>query len=211
MSRRSLTFPTSILILLIEASSVGDDASVSQILAEMTPESASRPDPRSYASSYGLTALHHAKTAEVARMLIEFGLPVNAKGPLGQTPLHTNCNNPEVLRVMLQNGAGISHTTNDGSTALEWAVVADAVDSVILLVEMGADVHITNANGNTPLHLVTSKRMAELLLSYGARVSAENKEGKIPLETAAERKGEPDFALITELLLDVSEDRGYVP
>ena len=211
MSRRSnvlVSRSNSVLVLLIDASSLGDEASVSQILEQMTPETASRPDPRINSTSFGLTALHRAKTFEVAQVLIDFGVAVSPRGPLGQTPLHTNCDNPEVLRLLLENGAQLSEKTNDGSTVLEWAVVADRLDSVELLVDMGADIHTTNANGNTPLHLVASKRMAELLLSYGARVSAENNEGKIPLETAAERKGEPDFALITELLLDVSEDRG---
>jgi ankyrin repeat protein len=199
-----------VVVLLIEAASLGDDSSVKQILSErlLSVEDISRTDPRPNSTSYGLCALHRAKTAEVARVLLEYGIQVNCRGPSGQTPLHTNCDNPEVIKVLLEKGAQIDAKTNDGSTALEWAVVADSIDAVKLLIEKGANVLTTNKNGNTPLHLVTSKKMAEILLSFGAKVSIENLEGRIPLETAAERKGEPDFAAITELLLDVSEDRG---
>lgn len=200
-----------ILLLLIEASALGDDTAVDKILNEermLNIEEASKPDLRQNSTSYGLTALHRAKTPEVARVLLDFGVDVNVRGPLGQTPLHTCCDNPPVLKLLLERGANVGATTADGSTALEWAVVADSIDSVRLLLEKGANVQSANANGNTCLHLVSSKKMAELLLANGAKVSVENKEGKIPLETAAERQGEPDFAAITELLLDVSEDRG---
>ena len=201
---------SSVNLLLIEAAALGDDSSVTQILSErlLTVEEASKPDLRLNSTYFGLTALHRAKTPEVARVLLDFGVPVNCRGPLGQTPLHTCCDNPAVLKVLLEQGANIAATTEDGSTVLEWAVVADSIDSVRLLLEKGANVQSKNNNGNTPLHLVSSKKMTELLLSFGAKVSIENNEGKIPLETAAERKGEPDFAAITELLLDVSEDRG---
>jgi len=213
MARTSSLFGTqssAVHLLLIEAAGLGDELAVAQILDEklISVEDASRPDTRLHSTSFGLTALHRAKTAEIARLLLDFGVPINCRGPLGQTPLHTCCDNAPVLRLLLERGADITAKTNDGSTALEWAVFADRVESVKLLLEKGANVQTKNKNGNTPLHLVSSKKMTELLLSFGAKVSVENNEGKIPLETAAERKGEPDFAAITELLLDVSEDRG---
>ena len=200
----------SLSVLLLEAAQLGDDTTISHMLEEqlVTVEDASRPDSRTNSPNLGLTALHRAKTAEVARVFLDFGVPIDLRGPVGQTPLHTSCDNPDVLKFLLQRGASVSAKTYDGSTALEWAVVADNLESVRILLENGADIQTTNTNGNTPLHLVTSKKMAELLISFGAKVSSENLEGKIPLETAAERKGEPEFAAITEYLLEVSEDRG---
>jgi ankyrin repeat protein len=67
------------------------------------------------------------------------------------------------------------------------------------LLDAGADIQTRNVNGNTSLHLVCSKNMTELLLQSGAKVSIENNEGKIPLETAMEHKAEPDFVEVADL------------
>jgi len=209
-SSSSLT--ANIVPLLIEAAYLGDDNAVAQLLSDeelITVDEASKADTKLTSKHFGLSALHRARTPEVAKVLLQFGVPVDCKGAFGQTPLHTCCQNPAVIQLLLENGANIDAITEDGSTPLEWAVIADSVESAKLFLEKGANVQCRNNMGNTPLHLVTSKRMAELLLSFGAKVSIENHEGKIPLETSAERSGSaPDLTAITELLLEVSEDRG---
>ncbi|KAH9259691.1 hypothetical protein BASA81_002113 [Batrachochytrium salamandrivorans] len=194
--------------LLVEASGLGDDIAARQLLSEMSVEEASRVETRKRSANFGYGALHRAKTPAVARVLLNFGLDVNLKAAKGQTPLHTLCDNLPVLLVLLENGAKLLEA-EDGSSALESVVLADSVECAkVLLDRFPHAINLQNHSGNTPLHLVGSRRMAELLLKHGAKVSIENQCGKIPLESATERAGDGDHAAITELLLDVSEERG---
>jgi ankyrin repeat protein len=195
--------------LLIEASALGRSNILQEILAmDYALEDFCGLDSRTDSPSYGLTALHRAKNEEIAKILLDFGFNVNIKGIQGQTPMHTCCDNPSILQLLIERNGTIDALTNDYSTPLEWAVIADNLSSAQLLLDKGADVNHANAIGNTPLHMVTSRKMTELLLLRGAKVSNENIMGQIPLETAAERQGEPEYASIAELLLDVSTELG---
>jgi ankyrin repeat protein len=58
--------------------------------------------------------------ADAALLLIKHGADVNARNKRGITPL-INASAPEVVRVLLQNGADPTARDADGKTALEWA------------------------------------------------------------------------------------------
>jgi len=199
---------------LMSAAQLGDVAVIRSLLGTREDPGplplavAVQPDARADSLTQGLTALHCCRVRAAAEALLDAGFPVDVRGKMRATPLHTCCESPEVVQLLLERGADVNATTVDGSSPAEWATVADAVETMRVLAHHGADVNAVNDSGNTCLHLVQSTPMVQLLLELGARVSAENDQGLIPLETAAERKGEPEAERIAALLLDVSHDRG---
>jgi cytohesin len=91
----------------------------------------------------------------------------------------------------------------DGMTALHWAVRADDLDTVKLLVKAGANVSAANRYGITPLSLAATNGnsvITRALLAAGANPNAPGPDGETVLMTAA-RAGSAD--VVTALL-----DRG---
>jgi ankyrin repeat protein len=76
---------------------------------------------------------------------------------------------------------------------------ARRVDLVYLLLEHGAEVNSTTAEGWTPLHLAAHGgflELAERFLSRGASIEAQAGEGRTPLDLAAQQG---QAALVTRL------------
>src|SRR5262245_28219816 len=61
--------------------------------------------------------------------------------------------NKTALRTLLQKKADVNAPQVDGTTALHWAVRADDLESVDLLIRAGAKVSAANREGATPLQL----------------------------------------------------------
>ena len=103
--------------------------------------------------------------------------------------------NREAVRALLkQPAAAFKGVEGDGTTALHWAVRADDLDMVRLLLTAGADVKAATREGVTPLSLAAvngSTRMTEVLLEAGASANAVMPEGETILMTAA-RTGRPE-------------------
>jgi ankyrin repeat protein len=122
---------------------------------------------------------------------------------------------PDALRILAASGADRAVKLKDGTTALmaaisgnrgaRAAVVGADVDevrdidernalrTVELLVELGADVNAVDAAGNTALHRAVAKRydlVIQSLVDKGAKVDARNNKGQTPLATL--RGSEPD-------------------
>lgn len=57
---------------------------------------------------------------------------------------------------------------------------------VPVLLKYGADVNYMDNDLLTPMYYARSRQVAELLLTNGAKVNAENPEGTTPLHVAAE-------------------------
>ena len=98
------------------------------------------------------------------------------------------------LRTLLQNKADVNAPQVDGATALHWAVYADDLETVDLLINAGAKVDAKNREGVTPLHMASlygnSKVMARLLKA-GADAKQKGPTGETMLMLAA-RNGNPD-------------------
>ncbi|HAS53249.1 MAG TPA: peptidase C14 [Nitrospiraceae bacterium] len=96
-------------------------------------------------AGWGGPPLHHAAyycRAEAARVLIEKGADVNAKGGIGLTALHRaavkDC--VEVIKILLEKGADINaRDTGFQYSPLEWAALSGSSNAVRLLIEKGAD------------------------------------------------------------------------
>lgn len=97
----------------------GDEELVKKIIA-------TKPDPDARDSSGG-TALHAAmfqKNIKIVKLLLDYGLDVNAIGPKnGYTPLHDAVwgNNPEAAKLLMERGAKTDIKNKEGQTPLEKA------------------------------------------------------------------------------------------
>lgn len=143
------------------------------------------------------TALMHACSAEMARILVEAGADVNAVGAEGMTPLMgdlLNC--PEAVKYLLEQGANPRARDDKGNTPLHHCKYS--AESARLLIEAGADVNARNAVGNTPLMEQYGVRLAgdsigygeslvRLLLQLGANPEARNNAGMTALDLAMTR------------------------
>jgi len=120
-------------------------------------------------------------------------------GP-GVTPLHIAAamNHYESTELLIQSGANLDATTQNGFTPLHWASGRDAVDTVKLLLISGADPDAGAANGITPLHWAGGKgatNVIKLLITAGAVTDRKTDAGLSPLHWAIE-KGQAESALL---------------
>src|SRR5262249_30231518 len=110
--------------------------------------------------------------------------------------------NKELVRSLLQRKVDVNAPQVDGTTALHWAVRADDLDTVELLIRAGAKVSAANREDATPMQLATmngNAAMIEKLIKAGADPNAPlSKFGDTALMMAA-RTGKPDAV---KVLLD---------
>jgi ankyrin repeat protein len=126
----------------------------------------------------GGSALYNAVVnlqSEAAKLLIERGADVNQPDPeLGETPLIPAAarNLPEIVALLLENGADIDHQDNLGRTALHYAAFSkyggiSSPAAAKLLIDHGAALDIEDNEGLTPLDIALPD-VAELLREAGA-------------------------------------------
>ena len=89
--------------------------------------------------------------------------------------------NTAVTSALLDCGAKVDETDDDGITALGWAAIGNKPDIARLLIERGADVNHVDKKGMTPLLYAASidfgdSTMIDLLLKSGANPAAQTKE-----------------------------------
>jgi len=156
--------------------------------------------------------------AEIVKQLLAAGADVNARGREGWTALMMAASfsdKPECARLLLEAGADVHFKDPNGWTALMQAVYKGNAPIVALLAERsrpdldrallvaalsghlevarvllehGADRHITTDEGDTPLHLAIRRGHADvavLLLRHGADPGALNRKGESPRRLAA--------------------------
>jgi ankyrin repeat protein len=135
---------------------------------------------------------------------IEGGLDVNAKGPDGETLLHSAARGgrKDVVEFLIANGADVNAAKTKGGTPFLVAIWSDHLDVAELLLAKGADLHAKTKNlGQTALHWTADrgrKEAVELLLGKGADVNAKDSRGRTAL-SLAQAKGHTE---IVELLLN---------
>ena len=89
---------------------------------------------------------------------------------------------PDLMRLMIENGADINHRGKDGKTPLHDAMDRHTYDCIDLLLEMGADIHVKDDNGQSPVDFVRScgaHDLADKVTETFNRLSAHRKEAAI--------------------------------
>ena len=138
--------------------------------------------------------LHEAcKGGQVAtiRQLLDGGVPVDALGVNGWTPLHTAIQNEqrEAVELLLDRGANIE-AVYEGITPLLRAIWnAESEDIAGLLLDRGASAHAVNEDiGYTALHNGADAGFLILmgrLIDMGLSVDVRSNNGSTPLISAA--------------------------
>ncbi|HSD70453.1 MAG TPA: ankyrin repeat domain-containing protein [Woeseiaceae bacterium] len=142
----------------------------------------------------GVTLLHVAASnsrASALHYLVGKGLDVNATDISGKTPLYfsvAGCRK-ENLVFLIGKGARANHVSKQGRTALHAIIGMDYLlyrehceETVLALLDAGADPRIHDEEGQTPLHVAArQKRLLEKLLSLRADPRAKDKKGRTPL------------------------------
>ncbi|KAL9572065.1 hypothetical protein ACKAV7_003782 [Fusarium commune] len=97
--------------------------------------------------------------------------------------------NIEVVKMLLEKGAGAAAAPGDGETPLHLALRNGHLEIVKMLLEKGADARAATKYGWTPLHEASRNghlEIAQLLLEKGADARAANKYGRTSLHEASE-------------------------
>jgi len=163
----------------------GDTFSVAEMLREHPELAVTAP------KGIGPMPLHVAAQhgrAEIARLLLAKGAPVNLQNSTGWTPLFwaVSEGHVDLLKLLLAHGADVNIRDHTGWSAIHQASARD--DSVIteLLLSHGAEIELRDEEGVTPLRAaVGAMRTFGLLLAHGADLKARDNAGRTALHLAA--------------------------
>lgn len=136
-----------------------------------------------------LAAIYLNRTA-TALDLIESGAPLErVGGERATSPLSLAVREcPDLVAPLIKAGSKPNDTgTSLATTPLIEAAIKDRLAAAKLLLDAGADANAVNSEGQTPLHLVVSAEMVELLVSRGANPNAKAKRDFKPLDAVVAR------------------------
>ncbi|XP_073445938.1 BCL-6 corepressor-like protein 1 isoform X2 [Dendrobates tinctorius] len=93
---------------------------------------------------------------------------INHRDNAGYTALHEACARgwTSILRILLENGANVNCSAQDGTRPIHDAVVNDNLETVWLLLSYGADPTLATYSGQTPMKLASSETMRMFLSDY---------------------------------------------
>ena len=142
------------------------------------------------AQAYRKSFLHEAaahERVEAAQLLIEAGAAVNREDRDLREPLYfaARSGSQAMLSLLIESGARINHKDKKGETVLYPAIRTDDLETITYLLEHGAEYEVQNKLGETPLLQTMKYSIAELLISYGAKIDSSDCEGRSPLSYAA--------------------------
>lgn len=173
-------------------------------------------DPNTLRTERGETVLmtaSRAGNADAVKVLLEHGADGNAKESFrGQTALMWAAaeNHADVVRLLIGHGADPKVHSSDrdttppklmagtpaapisrgGLTALVFAARQGSMEAAKALLEGGAEINETDADGHTPLLIAILNNhddLAQMLIDQGADVNLADKDGRTPLFTAVDQ------------------------
>ena len=111
---------------------------------------------------------------------------------------------------MIEKGADLSITTEDGNTPLHMILQykndeKEITNDVKFMIEKGVDLNVKNLHGNTPLHISLYNKFENisiLLIEKGVDIKVKNLKGETLLHIALENK----FEKISKLLIQKGAD-----
>ncbi|EPS35380.1 hypothetical protein H072_11227 [Dactylellina haptotyla CBS 200.50] len=122
------------------------------------------------------------------KLFLDYGLDPNQKSMFGNPLLLTafwdlggtgESLDANWVRLLLERGANVNAVGRLDITALHRCVMLDKIDIAKLLLDNGASVSMmAQSTGLRPIHHVRSPNMLKLLLSYGANMEEEDREGR---------------------------------
>lgn len=126
--------------------------------------------------SYENRPLHRARSARMARLLLEAGADVNGLTRYGESPVFFA--RGEVLETLLADGADASIIGKYGQSAL---MNYHPAEEIRLLLAAGANPHAVGVGGYTALHSVVDAESVAILVQHGLDVNARLQSGDTPL------------------------------
>ena len=135
------------------------------------------------------TRIRPGVTGEVIDYLVSLGVDINAENRVGRVPLDlaSRYSTASVVSHLIENGADVAMAER----SLHNAVQAGSFEITHRLLEAGANVHETDDQGRTPLHLATeddnSLPIVFLLIQHRSHIHAEAHDGWTPYLQIVER------------------------
>lgn len=136
------------------------------------------------------------------------------ENPILWHPIHyaAAVRDTEILDFILTNAPEEieAETKDHKATPLHFAVTANNVDMVALLILRGADPNHANINHETALHMsmiLFDIEIPSILLSFGAKIDAKNSRGLTPSQIAKQRENKK----MIKYLENVASDPKIVP
>ncbi|HPP52159.1 MAG TPA: ankyrin repeat domain-containing protein [Thermoguttaceae bacterium] len=172
-------------------------------LRELPPGLLWEPDMRRFPSPENfLQALQQADTEAIVKMLED--QPTLLEQLLPSRSVEASLGEPSQSAKDAQDSVAVVGPQIPPAPALCWAARLGPPELVKILLEKGANIHATDAAGNTPLHWAAQLgqlEIARMLLEHGAATDQPNQTGHSPLLVAA-RSPAWDAPRVAQLLLD---------
>jgi len=154
----------------------------------------------------GWTVLHIASSAgqlRIASKLLQSGADASVLDKRGFTPLHRCKGSAEMIMLLAEHMDTVDVSSNTGVTPLIRASLSNQLLAVRALLELGANVSMSDRSGNTPLHHACLCGFVEVgveLVRHSAGLRVRNREGKTAISLASNSmKGALQSALAADL------------
>lgn len=164
-----------------------DRVKTEQFLRQMQELLAAGADPNIpniYGGPFIFQVIGKPYAEQAVPILLQYGVDINAKDNVGNTPLHYAIN-ANIMRLLLDVGADVHAVNNSGETPLIAATRRNADAAIQLLLEAGADPNGRDHEENTALHFAAQveegQTLIPILMKAGADINARNANGTTPL------------------------------
>lgn len=143
----------------------------------------------------------HQDSAEIVRVLLDFGADPKIKDRDGDVPLHRAASRSSIeVGKLLINRTDINIQNNFKATPLHFAAQNKRSEFIVFLLEHGADPQIQNIYGHLPLHFLVEEgdiKTIQLLVSKMKDLNIKDHTGRTPLTIAhmAKRQDVVDFLI----------------